>query len=190
MTTLSQLGATAAKYWWVLLLRGITLIALGIMMQVWPGATVLVFAMLFVAYLIVDGVFTIIQGFTDGQSKTYHLVLGGLSILAAVIILVWPKESATVFVFLVGFWAIVAGVAATAGGLALRKVAGSGWGWMVAWGVLAIIFGLSLILTPTVNGILSLLWIVSVWAIISGITLAMFSFVVRKAGTTLVAGGK
>lgn len=187
MTSLSQLGATAAKYWWVLLLRGLTLIALGIMMQAWPGATVLVFAMLFVAYLVVDGVATIVQGFADGQSKMYHFILGALSILAAVVILAWPKESATVFVFLVGFWAIVAGVAATAGGVQLRKAPGSGWGWMVAWGILAIVFGLSLILTPTANGILSLLWIVSIWAIISGITLAMFSFVVRKAGTTLVA---
>lgn len=189
MTSLSQLGATAAKYWWVLLLRGITLLALGIMMLAWPAATVLVFALLFVAYLIVDGIATIVQGFADGQSRTFHLVLGGLSILAAVVILVWPKESATVFVFLVGFWALIAGIAAIAGGVQLRKVRGSGWGWMVAWGVLAVIFGISLIVTPTVNGILSLLWIVAVWAIISGITLAMFSFVVRKAGTTLVAGG-
>lgn len=188
MTTLSQLGATAAKYWWVLLLRGLTLIGLGLMMQVWPGATVLVFAMLFVAYLFVDGIFTIIQGFTDGQSKTYHFALGALSILAGVVILAWPKTSATVFVFLVGFWAIIAGIGAIAGGVQLRKAPGSGWGWLLAWGVLAVIFGVSLVVTPTVNGILSLLWIVSIWAIVSGITLAMFSFVVRKAGTTLVAG--
>ena len=36
MTDVRDLGAVAARYWWVLLVRGLLLIALGIMMFAWP----------------------------------------------------------------------------------------------------------------------------------------------------------
>ena len=56
MTTVRGMGTMAAKYWWVLLVRGIILVLLGIAMFAWPKATLLVFVVLFAAYLFVDGV--------------------------------------------------------------------------------------------------------------------------------------
>ena len=41
MTTVRGMGTIAAKYWWVLLVRGIILILLGIAMFAWPKATLL-----------------------------------------------------------------------------------------------------------------------------------------------------
>ena len=62
---------------------------------------------------------------------------------------------------------------------------GSGWGWFLAWGILAGIFGIALIVNPSA-GIQTILWLVGIWAIMAGIVLAAFSFVVRKVGNTIV----
>ncbi len=189
MTDVRDLGAVAARYWWVLLVRGILLIALGIMIFAWPKATVLVIIWLFAAYLIVDGVMALAEGFGErraGQPSGWFFVHGVLAIGFGIVVLVWPSATATVLVWVIAFWAILAGIAGIAGGLGLRKQPDSGWVWFLAWGVLALIFGIALLFNPTA-GILTVLWLIAIWAIISGLVLAIASFFVRKAGRTLAA---
>src|SRR5664279_675753 len=124
MTDVRDLGAVAARYWWVLLVRGI-------------------------------------------------------------LVLVWPQATATVVVWVIAFWAILAGIAGIAGGLGLRKQPDSGWVWFLAWGVLALVFGIAMLFDPTVG--LTVIWLIAIWAIIAGLVLAIASFFVRKAGRTLAA---
>ncbi len=188
MTTIRGMGTLAAKYWWVLLVRGILIIALGISMLVWPKATLWVFVILFVAYLFVDGIMAIAQGFSlrkDGQPAGWSFTQGALAIVFGVVVLVWPQATATVLVWLIAFWAILAGIAGIAAGFRLRKVPGSGWGWFLAWGVLAGVFGIILLFNPAA-GILSLLWLVAIWAIMAGIIFIVASFFVRKVGDAIV----
>src|SRR5450755_713826 len=188
MTTIRGMGTVAAKYWWVLLVRGILLIALGIAMLAWPQETLTVFVVLFAAYLFVDGVMSIAQGFSErkaGQPSGWSFVQGVLAIAFGIIVLVWPREIATVFVYIIAIWAILAAIAGIAAGLRVRQVPDSGWGWFLAWGILAGIFGIVLLFNPGA-GILSLLWLVAIWAIMSGIVFAIASFFVRKVGNQIV----
>lgn len=187
-TNVRGMGELAAKYWWVILVRGIVLILLGVAMLIWPKQSVWVFAIIFVAYLFIDGIMSIFQGFSarkSGQSGTGDFVVGALAILAGIVILVWPKESATVIAFIVAFWALLAGISGIAGGLALRKQPGSGWGWFLTWGVLALVFGIIVLFNPAAL-LVSLLWLVAIWAIMAGIVFAIASFFVRKAGNVIV----
>jgi uncharacterized membrane protein HdeD (DUF308 family) len=188
MTTIKDAGLLAAKYWWVLLVRGILLVVLGILMFAWPKATLTVFVVLFAAYLIVDGIMAIVQGFSDrkaGRSSGWDFAHGALAIIFGVMVLVWPREIATVFVYLIGIWALLAGVAGIVSGFRLRQVAGSGWGWFLAWGILAVVFGIALLVNPGA-GILSLLWLVALWAIMSGIVFIVASFFVKKVGNAVI----
>ena len=50
-----------AHNWWMLLLRGILALVFGVMCFVYPGLTLLVLAMLFGAYVLVDGIFAIVS---------------------------------------------------------------------------------------------------------------------------------
>ena len=187
-TNVRGMGELAAKYWWVILVRGIVLILLGVAMLIWPKQSVWVFAIIFVAYLFIDGIMSIFQGLSarkSGQSGTGDFVVGALAILAGIVILVWPKESATVIAFIVAFWALLAGISGIAGGLALRKQPGSGWGWFLTWGVLALVFGIIVLFNPAAL-LVSLLWLVAIWAIMAGIVFAIASFFVRKAGNVIV----
>ena len=93
MTTVRGMGTMAAKYWWVLLVRGILLVLLGIAMFAWPKATLLVFVVLFAAYLFVDGIMTIFQGFSErkaGQPSGWSFISGALAIAFGIAVLVWP----------------------------------------------------------------------------------------------------
>ncbi len=187
-TSVRGMGEIAAKYWWVILVRGVVLILLGMAMLIWPRQSLWVFAIIFVAYLFIDGIMSIFQGFSDrraGQPAAGDFVVGGLAILAGIVILAWPKESATVIAFLVAFWALLAGISGVVGGLALRRQPGSGWGWFVTWGVLALLFGIIALFNPSAL-LVSLLWLIAIWAIMAGIVFAIASFYVRKAGNIIV----
>ena len=188
MTTIQGIGTVAAKYWWVLLVRGILIVALGIAMLAWPEQALSVFKVLFVAYLFVDGILDIAQGFSErdmGQPSGWSFTQGALAIIFGIVVLVWPEATATVFVYLIGFWAILAGIAGIAAGFRLKQVPGSGWGWYLALGILAGLFGIALIVNPS-DGILNLLWLVAIWAIMSGIVFIVASFLVRKVGNAIV----
>ena len=67
----------------------------------------------------------------------------------------------------------------------MKQVPGSGWGWFLAWGILALLFGIALIVNPAA-GILSILWLVAIWAIMAGIVFIIASFFVRKVGNAIV----
>src|SRR4051794_17739360 len=92
-TSVRGMGSLAAKYWWVMLVRGIILVLLGIAMFAWPQATLLVFVVLFAAYLFVDGVMSIVQGFAqrqDGQPSGWSFAQGVLAIAFGIAVLAWP----------------------------------------------------------------------------------------------------
>jgi uncharacterized membrane protein HdeD (DUF308 family) len=87
--------------------------------------------------------------------------------------------------FIVGIWAILAGIGGIAAGFRMKQVPGSGWGWFLAWGVLAAAFGIALLVSPA-SGILAILWLVGIWAIMAGIVFIFASFFVRKVGNAIV----
>jgi len=188
MTTVRGMGTIAAKYWWVILVRGIILVALGIAMFAWPKATLTVFVVLFAAYLFVDGIMAIFQGFSqrkDGLPSGWSFAQGVLAILAGIAVLAWPDTIGKVLIYIVAIWAILAGIGGIAAGFRMKAVPGSGWGWFLAWGVLALIFGIALIANPAA-GILSILWLVAIWAIMAGIVFIIASFFVRKVGNAIL----
>lgn len=188
MTTVRGMGAIAAKYWWVILVRGILLIVLGIAMFAWPKATLWVFVVFFAAYLLVDGVMSIFQGFSErkaGRPSGWQFTSGVLAIAFGIAVLAWPDTIGKILMFIVGIWAILAGIGGILAGFRMKQVPGSGWGWFLAWGVLAAVFGIALIVNPAA-GILSVLWLVAIWAIMAGIVFIFASFFVRKVGNTIV----
>jgi uncharacterized membrane protein HdeD (DUF308 family) len=51
--------------------------------------------------------------------------------------------------------------------------------------ILAGVFGIALLVNPAA-GILSILWLVAIWAIMSGIVFIVASFFVRKVGNAIL----
>lgn len=54
--------AMLARYWWAFALQGVLAIIFGILAILWPGLTLRTLVLLFAAYALVDGFFSVIAG--------------------------------------------------------------------------------------------------------------------------------
>ncbi len=86
----------------------------------------------------------------------------------------WPGLTAVTLLWVLAFWAIVAGVMQIAAAIRLRKEVQGEWLWVLS-GILTVGLGVLLFLYPGA-GILSVTWLLAALAIVWGILLVMLSF--------------
>src|SRR5579859_7763279 len=67
---LSGLLRAGAQPWKGMYTLGIMLIILGVLILAWPGATLLVMALLFGCYLVLTGIMGMVEGFSDRHEST------------------------------------------------------------------------------------------------------------------------
>jgi uncharacterized membrane protein HdeD (DUF308 family) len=169
-----------AAHWWSFLLRGIAAILFGIMTFAVPGITLTVLIVLFGAYALVDGVFSIISAFRgDTYRRWWSLALEGVvSLAAGLITFFYPGLTAVALLYLIAFWAIVTGAFEIASAIRLRKVI-TGEGWLIVSGVLSVAFGLLLAAFPGAGALALVMWI-GVYAVIFGAFMIALSLRLRR----------
>lgn len=103
---------------------------------------------------------------------------GALGILAGIVTFLYPGLTALVLLYIIAFWAIFIGILRIVTAISLRRELENEW-LMILGGILAVIFGVLLIVLPGV-GLLSLTWLIGIWALIFGIALIVLAFRVRN----------
>lgn len=173
-----------ARNWWVLLLRGIAGILFGILAFIWPGITLTVLVLLFGAYALVDGVFSVIAGIvraTERRERWWVLVLEGvLGILAGVATLIWPGMTALVLLYFIAAWAVITGVLEIIAAIRLRKEI-QGEFWLAFAGLASILFGIALFLFPS-TGALAVVWMIGAYGLAFGVFMIILAFRLRSWG--------
>jgi len=168
------------RNWWALALRGVCAILLGLAAFVLPGVTLAVLVALFGAYAIVDGVLAILAGVraAERHERWWSPVLKGLAgIVAGALTFVWPALTALALLYLIAGWAIVTGVLEIVAAVHLHRAHGE---WLLILnGVLSVLFGLFAIVWPGA-GVLTLLWMIGVYAIVFGAVLLVLAFRLRN----------
>jgi uncharacterized membrane protein HdeD (DUF308 family) len=145
-----------------------------------PGIALEALILLFGAYALVDGVFSIVGVFGGTRSGTPRWLLlleGAVSILAGLIAFIFPGLTAVALLYLVAAWAVVTGLAQIATAIRLRQEITGEWA-LILGGIVSVIFGLLLAVLPGV-GILSLIWLVGAYAVMFGVLLLVTAFQVR-----------
>lgn len=178
-----------ARNWWVLALRGAFAILFGILAWIWPGITVWALVILFGAYALVDGVFSIgaaIKG-VPGQSRIWMAVIGACGIVAGIIAFVWPGITSLALLMLIAAWAVVTGVFEIIAAIALRKEI-EGEAWYIVSGAVSILFGFLLFVWP-VEGALAVIWIIGLFSIIFGVVMIASAYRLKKLGEGASATG-
>jgi uncharacterized membrane protein HdeD (DUF308 family) len=168
-------------HWWALALRGAIAILFGLAALLRPGIALEALILLFGAYALVDGVFSIVGVFGGTRSGTPRWILlveGVAGILAGVIAFVFPILTAVVFLYLIAAWAIVTGIAEIATAIRLRQEIRGEWALIVG-GVLSVLFGVLLGVVGPFAGLLSLIWLIGAYAIAFGVLLLVTAFRVR-----------
>ncbi|MCA9876912.1 MAG: DUF308 domain-containing protein [Thermomicrobiales bacterium] len=173
-----------SKKWWVLLLRGILLIIMGIL-----SFTNIVFLITLIgAYMLIDGIGMLWSGFGEqpaGQSRWPLLLVGLLGIVAGLIVIANPVIGGLSILWVIAAWAIVVGVLEIISAIALRKEIDNEW-WLILTGVLSIIFGVLVFQNP-IAGAFALQTIFAAFAIVAGIFSIALSFRVRSFGEQIGA---
>jgi uncharacterized membrane protein HdeD (DUF308 family) len=138
---------------------------------------------LYGAYAVVDGAFAIVAGVRTGTGTRRWLLLaeGALGILAGLIAVLWPGITALVLLYIISFWAILGGLLRIVGAILLRREIDNEWS-MALSGVLWMLLGIVLAVLPGV-GLLSLAWLIGVFALGVGVTLLALAFRVRGQRT-------
>jgi uncharacterized membrane protein HdeD (DUF308 family) len=167
-----------AGNWWALLLRGIAAALFGLAALFWPGLTLFVLIVFFGAYALVDGILAIVAGIRGSEGSRWLLLAEGvLGVLAGLIAFVWPGMTALVLLFVISAWAIFTGLLKVVMAIAFRREVENAW-LMGLSGVLSVLFGVVLAVLPGV-GLLSLVWLVGIYALIFGVALIVLGFRAR-----------
>jgi uncharacterized membrane protein HdeD (DUF308 family) len=149
----------------LLVSEGVLGALLGILVLTWPGATVGVLAWTFGALLIVSGVLHFVSAVSDEARATGRVlscVLGTLLLLAGLLCLRSPLQTALVLGLLIGITWVVGGVVRIAQGIVLGRGAARWWRiaagalWVVAGGLVLDFPGASLVTLTSILGIVLL----------------------------------
>jgi uncharacterized membrane protein HdeD (DUF308 family) len=170
----------ATGHWWALALRGVIAILFGLAALLRPGIALEALILLFGAYALVDGAFSIVGVFGGTRSETprWLLLLEGIAgIAAGIIAFVLPVLTAFTLYFLIIAWAIVTGIAEISTAISLRREIEGEWA-MILSGVISILFAVALLVSGAI-GIFTLVWVIGVYAVAFGVLLLITAFRVR-----------
>ena len=175
---------TRQRPWWTLLIGGILAVIVGAVLLWAPAKTKidtwLLLTVMLGIYWLVIGILDIVSMFQDHTAWGWKLFIGIVSILAGLIILMYPTAAAValprIFTLVLGIWGLVYGIV-----LLIMAFQGGGWGAGVL-GVLAIILGIALIANWTSPGIgLAFIWAAAVCLLIGGVIVIVRAFQLSSA---------
>lgn len=150
----ASIAQLIASKWWLLLLRALLLIALGLYALLQPGVTLAAYALVLGAFVLVDGVFSLIAAFSSWSETRGWTVLRALLEIVVGAVIVWNPAlfglvAAVMMVAVVAAMAIVSGVVEIAVAIRERKQI-EGEGWMIFSGAVSVLFGVVLLTAPFV----------------------------------------
>ena len=183
-------SAPLTSLWWLAIIRGVLAIIFGILVLTWPAQTAVIVAVIFGIFAIVDGIVNIVGAISSRKYDStwgWLLTQGILTLIVGILALFAPAFAAPfVLLFLlwvIAIWAVIGGIFGIPAAASLGATGGSrALGIILA--ILAIILGIALIVvlvSNPENALLGFVWIVGVYALISGIVLIIAAIVGRMA---------
>jgi uncharacterized membrane protein HdeD (DUF308 family) len=176
-----------ARNWWSLALRGVLAVLFGVIAILWPDITLDALILLFGAYALVDGAFTLagaIRQAGDQQDWWMLLIEGVAGIAAGILAFVWPDLTALALLYLIAAWAIVTGVLEIIAAVRLRQAIEGEWLLGLA-GLASIFFGLLLVAFPG-DGAVAAVWLIGAYAILFGVILIALGLHLRSLQNELL----
>ena len=175
---MEAVATTSQNGMWLMLIKGLALFFLGLIAVVWPGLTLVIFALVFAIFLLVDGVVEIINGITvhgHGSHWVLHIILGVIEIAAGVYLLNRPAVSVATFILVVGFIFLIQGVVELLSAFINKEVDPKNRTLLIVTGIIALLAGIVVLRYPVSSGI-AFAWVLGVYALISGAITVARSF--------------
>ena len=172
-------NAALARNWWAVALRGVAGIVFGVIAILAPAAAMLTLALLFGAYLLIDGVFAL---FAAARAAGHHerwgmlLAEGVLNLIMGAIVYLFPAGAILAFVFVTAAWALITGGLMLASAFNLH--ASHGRWWLALGGIVSLSWGVLLVVAPLAGAVV-LTWWLGLYAILFGVSMLVLAFHLR-----------
>lgn len=167
-----------------LLLQGIVSVLFGVAAVFWPGITLSTLVYLVSIFLVVDGIVVLILGFANLGKKpniaTLLVVLGFLQLVIGAIFFRWPDVALETIILVLGLLLVVRGIFSLAHTFSGRFALATSRALQAVLGLISLLVGLILIVYP-ITTTLVVVWIVGLYALITGPVLLAMAVDVGKA---------
>ena len=173
--------ASVGRHWGWVLTFGILSVLLGICMLVWPGGTIIVIATFLGAYLLVSGIFQIVNAFMASELSGGFRWLIGISGFLSVVLGLFAfrsiAHSVAILVLLIGFGWLIRGFSQLIDAIADKTTPARGW--QITMGILNIFAALVVLMYPGPS-LWALTLVAGIWLIVLGVAEIVGAFQVRK----------
>lgn len=165
-----------------LVLQGILAILFGIAAVFWPGMTAVTLVYLFSAFILIDGIVVMILGLmhlNNFSKALLMLLLGVLELGIGVYLIRNPLVSFATLILLLGFALIIRGLFGLVGAFVHKEDSAGSRALAGIMGSLGILVGIIILAQPVAGGI-AFVWMLGLYALISGPIFIALSFDVVK----------
>ncbi|MFF2268475.1 DUF308 domain-containing protein [Cellulosimicrobium cellulans] len=177
------------KVWWLPVVRGTLLVVLGLLLMIEPLEQLGTLRVVLGAFLVADGVLVAVQGFVHRKQvgSAWWLAQAGVNVVFGAVVALWPDLTATALYYVLAVWVLVLGITTIAGASALVRNRDLGWAWMLAVGIVSVLFGVLLVTRPLDSfDVLRLVAVVfALYAFVSGAIHVVSGFAVRAVAREL-----
>jgi len=166
--------------WWLLLLRGLLAVAVGIIAFMQPANTLAALVIVLGAYFFVTGVVAITAAWGGvAGSRWWELLFEGiLAVVVALLIWSWPATSTEAFVYFVAAWFIVSGIIQIVAGVRLRDVIDNEWLYILG-GIISVAFGVWVFRSPS-QGTVATAYIFGIYFVLYGIVQLVLAYKLKS----------
>ncbi|WP_406064587.1 HdeD family acid-resistance protein [Streptomyces sp. NBC_01077] len=182
------LGALAGAAWQALLVAGLAALVLGVLVLVWPGASLFVAGVLFGLFLLFSGVMQLVAAFgthTTTALRVMAFISGALSILLGLLCFRGATQSILLLALWIGIGWLFRGIMETIA--AASDPAMPARGWHIFLGIVNALAGVVLIVSPLESAAV-LMVLGGIWLIAVGAVEIVTAFRVRSRAKTLPPG--
>lgn len=165
-----------AKEWWLFAILGIVSIVAGVLAMVYPDVTLLAVGLIFGIYLLMAGVFELVNAIVgDVESRALSAMIGIVGLIAGLVCLRRPGESLLALVVVLGIYLIVTGVA----DLVRAAASAEHRGWAIVGAIADIVLGILIMALPKVS-LTTLALLFGISLIFRGLISLVGAFQLRK----------
>ena len=159
METLLKEVESGIKHWYIPLIVGIVLVAVGIWCIATPVASYLALAVVFAIGFFLSGIFETFFAIANRSGKWgWTLAMGIMSIVVGFLMMVNPGLSAVTLAFYVGVMLLFYSVTGISIALGMKEYYNDNWKTLMIVAVLGIILSLIMLFKPAFAGISVVLW--------------------------------
>jgi len=174
----------ARRLWGLVYLRAAMYLAAGIVLFANPDRGLVWVRWLVGGVIVAQGVLLTFEGAPTkrsgrpqgaGDEISWRLIAGVVSIVAGVLIVVWPSMTGPVMYLVVAVWACAAGAVGVIGGLRGRALRTASWDWQLVNAVLWIVLGLVMLLRPS-SDVATSAQLLALYLVLAGAVLVVGAF--------------